>query len=60
MVMTECWLRLLILVSLLWLSRRLWERSVAWVLPRGRCRLPRQLRPRTPHDCPCVGYFQHP
>ena len=52
MAMEECWLGLLILVSLLWLSRRLWARGVAWVLPRGRCRWPRQLQPRTPHDCP--------
>ena len=37
MAMEEHWLRLLIVVGLLWLGRRLWAHSVAWVLPRGRC-----------------------
>ena len=52
MVMEEEWLRLIILVGLLWLGRQLWAHTVTWVLPGGRCRWPRRLRPRTPHDCP--------
>ena len=52
MAMDERWLGLLIVLSLLWLSRRLWACSVASVLPRGRCRWPRPLRAATPPDCP--------
>ena len=52
MVLEEQWLRLIILVGLLWLGRQLWAHAVTWVLPRGRCRWPRRLRPRTPQDCP--------
>ena len=52
MALEEQWLRLIILVGLLWLARQLWAHAVAWVLPRGRCPWPRQLRPRTPQDCP--------
>ncbi len=52
MALEERWLGLLIVVGLLWLACRLWTRGVAWVLPRGRRLWPRQLRPRTPQDCP--------
>ncbi len=52
MTMNEHWLGLLIVVSLLWLTCRLWARGLAWGLPRGRCRWPRRLRPCTPQDCP--------
>ncbi len=52
MALEERWLGLLIVVGLVWLGRRLWARGVAWVLPRGRCRWPRPLRPCTPQDCP--------
>ena len=60
MAMEEPWLGLLLVVSLLWLSRWLWARGVAWVLPRGRCRWLHQLRPCTPQDYPCTGYFGRP
>src|SRR3712207_3113797 len=52
MVMEAHVLELLLVLGLLWLGRRLWARGVAWILPHGRCSWPRQLRPRTPHDCP--------
>ena len=52
MGMEEPWLGLLIVVSLVWLTCRLWAHGVTWFLPRGRCPWPRQLGPRTPHDCP--------
>ncbi len=52
MALEEQWLRLIILVSLLWLARQLWAHAVAWVLPRGRCPWPRRLRSGTPQDCP--------
>ena len=52
MAMDERWFGLILLVGLVGLGRRLWTRGVAWVLPRGRCPWPRQLRPRTSHDCP--------